>query len=54
MRKSKVLLWLGLFLVALWVGTHWDEFISFVNRGWGIMPTIRERIDRGESYTRGG
>ena len=53
MRASKAVLWLVLLLAALWVGTHWDEFVALLNRGWGVMPEIKERILRGERYTRG-
>jgi len=52
-RAGKVILWLVLVLGGLWVATHWDESVAFVNRGWGVMPEVKERILRGERYTRG-
>ncbi len=46
-------LWVILILAGLWVGTHWDEFVSFLSRGWGMMPAIKERLYHGEGYSRG-
>ncbi len=44
MRAGKVFLGLIIFFAALWIGTHWDEFVSFLTRGWGMMPAINERL----------
>lgn len=42
-KVGKTVLWLLAALAAVWIATHWQEFLSQL-RSIGMMPFIEERL----------